>query len=104
MLTGKVGKDLDVDAAKEAAKIVGLNLCATLKHNLGDLDKVKRIVKIVGFVNCIDGFSQQPAVVNGCSDLLVELFGEKGKHARSAVGTNALPLNVPVEIEMIVEI
>lgn len=104
LITGKVGQDLDVDAAKEAAKIVGLNLCATLKHNLGDLDKVKRIVKLVGFVNCVDGFAQQPAVINGCSDLMVELFGAKGAHARSAVGTNALPLNVPVEIEAIIEI
>jgi len=100
LLTGKVGKDLDVDAAKEAAKIVALNLCATLKKNLGDLDKVKRIVKLVGFVNCVDGFSQQPAVVNGASDFFVQVFGAKGAHARSAVGTNALPLNVPVEIEV----
>jgi hypothetical protein len=70
-----------------AAKLVGLNLCATLKENLGDLDKVKRVVKILGFVNCVDGFSQQPAVVNGCSDLFTKVFGDaKGKHARSAVG------------------
>ena len=99
-----MGKDVSVDDAKAAAKIVGLNICATLKNHLGDLDKVKRIVKLVAFVNCVDGFTQQPLVVNGCSDFLGEVFGEKGSHARSAVGTNALPLNVPVEIEAIVEI
>ena len=105
MLVGKVGKDYSTEEAYEAAKLCGLNLCATLKHNLGDLDRVKRIVKLTGFVNCIDGFGQQPAVINGCSDLMVEVFGPiKGAHARSAVGTNALPLGVPVEIEAIIEI
>jgi enamine deaminase RidA (YjgF/YER057c/UK114 family) len=71
---------------------------------VGDLDKVKQFVKVMAFVNCVDGFSAQPKVVNGCSDFLGQVFGEKGKHARSAVGTNALPLNVPVEIEVIVEV
>ena len=105
MLVGKVGKDLSTEEAYEAAKLCGLNLCATLKHNLGDLDRVKRIVKLTGFVNCIDGYGQQPSVINGCSDLMVEIFGPvKGAHARSAVGTNALPLGVPVEIEAIIEI
>lgn len=104
MLVGKVGKDFTTEEAYEAAKLCGLNLCSTLKHNLGDLDRVKRIVKLTGFVNCIDGYGQQPAVINGCSDLMVQLFGAKGAHARSAVGTNALPLNVPVEIEAIIEI
>lgn len=99
-----MGKDLTVEDGYEAAKFVGLNLCATLKNNIGDLDRVKRVVKLLGFVNCIDGFSQQPAVVNGCSDLFVKLFGEKGVHARSAVGTNSLPLGVPVEVEAIFEI
>lgn len=84
--------------------MVGLNICATLKHNLGDLDKVKRVVKLLGFVSCVDSFNQQPAVVNGCSDLFVKVFAEKGAHARSAVGTNALPLGVPVEVEAIFEI
>lgn len=79
-------------------------MCSTLKHNLGDLDKVKRVVKLLGFVNCPDSFTQQPGVVNGCSDLFVKVFGEKGVHARSAVGTNSLPLGVAVEIEAIVEI
>ena len=103
LVTGKVGKDLTVEQGYEAAKLVALNLIATLKRELGDLDKVERIVKLVGFVNCTDGFAQQPQVVNGASDLLAEVFGEKGKHARSAVGTNALPLNVAVEIEAIVQ-
>lgn len=71
---------------------------------LGDLDKVKKIVKLTGFVNCVDGFTAQPKVVNGASDILFQILGEKGRHARSAVGTNALPLNVPVEIEAIVEV
>lgn len=103
LVTGKVGKDLTVEQGYEAAKLVALNLIATLKRELGDLDKVERIVKLVGFVNCTDGFAQQPQVVNGASDTLAEVFGDKGKHARSAVGTNALPLNVAVEIEAIVQ-
>lgn len=77
---------------------------ATHTDELGDLDKVKRIVKLVGFVNCVDGFAGQPGVINGASDTIGKVFGEKGIHARSAVGTNALPLNVAVEIEAIVEI
>jgi enamine deaminase RidA (YjgF/YER057c/UK114 family) len=93
-----------VEQGYEAAKFVGLNLCATLKHNIGDLDKVKRVIKLLGFVNCTDGFSQQPAVVNGCSDLMLKIFGEKGAHVRSAVGTNSLPLNVPVEVEAVFEL
>ena len=88
----------------DAAKLVALSLISTLKTTVGDLDKVKRIVKLVGFVNCTDGFTQQPQVVNGASDLFGQVFGERGFHARSAVGTNALPLNVPVEIEAIVEV
>lgn len=81
---------MTVEQGYEASKIVGLNLIATLKHNKVDLDKVK-LTKLFGLVNCIDGFSQQPAVINGCSDLFVNVFGENGKHARSAVGTNSLP-------------
>lgn len=75
-----------------------------LPDELGDLDHIKRFVKLTGFVNCVDGFASQPAVINGASDALVEIFGAKGKHARSAVGTNALPVNVAVEIEAIVEV
>lgn len=95
---------MSVEEGYEAAKYVGLNLLATLKHNLGDLDRVKRVVKLFGLVNCVDGFAQQPAVVNGCSDLMVKVYGENGTHTRSAVGANALPLNVAVEIEAVFEL
>jgi enamine deaminase RidA (YjgF/YER057c/UK114 family) len=101
---GKVGENMSVEEGYEAAQFVGLNLLATLKHNLGDLDKVKRTVKLFGLVNCIDGFSQQPAVINGCSDLMVKVFGINGQHTRSAVGANALPLGVAVEIEAVFEL
>jgi len=102
---GKIGEELSVEQGYEASKFVGLNLLATLKHNLGDLDRVKQVVKLFGLVNCVNGFSEQPAVVNGCSDLMVKVFGEKGgAHTRSAVGTNALPLNVAVEIEAVFEL
>jgi enamine deaminase RidA (YjgF/YER057c/UK114 family) len=104
LITGKVGKDLTTQQGQDAAKIVALNILSSLKDYLGDLDRVKKIVKLVGFVNCVDGFTEQPMVINGCSNLLGEVFGEKGTHARSAVGTNALPLGVSVEIEAIVEI
>ena len=100
MLTGKVGKDLTVEDGYEASKFVGLQLIATLKANVDDLDKVS-VTKIFALVNCVDSFDKHPAVVNGCSDLFVQVFGEKGRHARSAVGTNSLPFNVPVEIEAI---
>ena len=103
-MVGKVGEELTVEQGYEAAKLVGLNLLATLKHNLGDLDKVKRVVKLFGLVNCVNGFSQQPAVVNGCSDLMVKVFGENGQHTRSAVGANALPLGVAVEVEAVFEL
>lgn len=104
MIIGKVGTDLTVEEATTAAKYCGLNLCATLKHNLGDLDRVKRVVKLFALVNCVDTFTQQPTVINGCSDLMIKVFEERGIHARSAVGTNSLPLGVPVEIEAIVEL
>ncbi|TMW55533.1 hypothetical protein Poli38472_010415 [Pythium oligandrum] len=104
LILGKVGKDLTAEEGYAAAQRVVLSLLATLKEELGNLDHIKRIVKLTGFVNCVDGFTAQPAVINGASDLLVQIFGDKGKHARSAVGTNALPLNVAVEIEAIVEV
>jgi len=105
MFIGKVGKDVTAEQGYEIAKVVGLNMCATLKENLKSLDNVKRVVKLTGFVNCVDGFSQHSSVINGCSDLFVKIFGEKkGQHTRSAVGTNALPLGVPVEIEAIFEV
>ncbi len=104
MVVGKLGKELTVEQGYEAAKLVGLNLCATLKKNLGDLDRVKRIVKVTGFVNAIDSFNQHPAVINGCSDLFGKVFAEKGIHSRSAIGVYSLPLNAAVEVEVIVEI
>jgi enamine deaminase RidA (YjgF/YER057c/UK114 family) len=103
-VTGKVGEDLSIEEGKEAARLVGIAQLAVLKSELGDLNKVKRIVKVLGMVNCGPDFTQQPQVINGFSDLMVEVFGEKGKHARSAVGMNALPMNIAVEIEVIVEI
>ena len=103
-ITGKVGKDLSIQQGYEAAKSTGINLLAALKAEIGSLNKVKRIVKVLGMVNCPADFTEQPQVINGFSDFMVEVFGEKGKHARSAVGMNALPKNIAVEIEMIVEI
>ena len=102
---GKVGKDLTLEQGYQAARSVGLNLLATARANLGSLDKVKRIVKVLGMVNSAPGFTDQPKVINGFSDLMVEVFGEAiGKHARSAVGMAELPFNIPVEIEMILEV
>lgn len=102
--TGKVGKDLTIEQGYEAARQTGISLLSTLKAEVGDLSKVKRIVKVLGMVNCTETFADQPKVVNGFSDLMVQVFGEKGKHARSAVGMYALPMNMAVEIEMIVEV
>ncbi|MYB17084.1 MAG: RidA family protein [Chloroflexi bacterium] len=101
--SGKVGSDLDADEAAVVARAVGINLLATIRATLGNLDRVVRIVKVLGFVNSAPGFSDQPKVINGCSDLMAQVFGERGRHARSAVGANELPLNTPVEIEMIVQ-
>lgn len=103
-ITGKVGQDLTIEEAQQAARLTGINQLAALKEEIGNLDKVKRIVKVFGMVNCTSNFTDQPKVINGFSDLMVEVFGEKGKHARSAVGMSSLPSNIPVEIEMIVEI
>lgn len=100
---GKVGRDYDLEQAKEAARLVGLNILAQVKEAAGGLARV-RCVKLGGFVNCVDDFDQQPAVVNGCSDLMVEVLGERGRHARFAVGANVLPFDVPVEIDAIFEI
>ena len=104
LITGKVGADLTAEQGYETARRIAIGLLVTLKAEIGYLDAIKRIVKLLGFVNCTAEFADQPNVINGASDLLVEVFGEKGKHARSAVGTNALPFNIAVEIEMIVEI
>ena len=103
-IVGKVGKDLTVDEAYLAARLTAINQLAALKAHIGDLNRVKRIVRVTGYVHCTDDFTQQPQVVNGFSDLMVEVFGDRGRHARSAIGTNALPLGIPVEIEMIVEL
>ena len=103
-VTGKVGKELTIEQGYEAARITAINHLAVLKNELGSLNKVKRIVKVLGMVNCTEDFKDQPKVINGYSDLMVEIFGDKGKHARSAVGMNALPFNMAVEIEVIVEI
>ncbi len=103
-IQGKLGKDLDVEQGYDAAKQVMLNILQSLKQELGDLDRVLRVVKLLGFVNCTPDFPHQPKVINGASDLLVALFGDRGRHARSAVGTNQLPLGIAVEIEMIVAV
>lgn len=102
--TGKVGQDLSVEEGYEAARLTGINILARLKGELGDLDRVNRVVKLLSMVNATADFTQQPAVANGCSDLMVEVFGDKGKHARSAVGMGSLPNNIPIEIEVIVEV
>jgi enamine deaminase RidA (YjgF/YER057c/UK114 family) len=103
-IKGKVGRDLTVEQGYEAAKVVMLNMLQSLKGVVGDLDKVRRIVKLLGFVNCTEDFPDQPKVINGASDLLVELYGERGRHARSAVGMYQLPFGIAVEIEMVVEV
>lgn len=103
-MIGKLGTDLTVAQGVEAAKLTGINLLATLQAAVGDLNKVKRIVKVLGFVNGNNDFADQPKVMNGFSDLMVAVFGDKGKHARSAIGTNSLPNNMAVEIEMVVEL
>jgi len=101
---GKVGRDLTPEQGYQEAREVGLNLLATTRDALGTLDKVKRVVKVLGMVNSAPGFEQQPKVINGFSDLMVEVFGDAGMHARSAVGMAELPFGIPVEIEMIVEV
>ena len=103
-ITGKVGKDLTIEEGYEAAKLTAVAQLSVLKAELGDLNKVKRIVKVLGMVNCEPGFPNQPEVINGFSDTMVAVFGEKGKHARAAVGMTALPRDIAVEIEMIVEV
>jgi enamine deaminase RidA (YjgF/YER057c/UK114 family) len=95
---GKVGRDLSVDEAYQVAREVGINLLGSARYVLGSLDRVKRIVKVLGMVNSADGFGDQPKVINGFSDLMVEVFGDKGRHARSAVGMAELPMGIPVEV------
>lgn len=102
---GKVGQDITTEQAKAIARICAINLIAQAKAACdGDLDRVARVVKVGGFVNCVDGYSEQPEVINGASDLMVEVFGDKGRHSRFAVGTNALPRGVAVEVEAVFEV
>lgn len=103
-ITGKVGKDIPLEQAYMAARQTAVSMLSTLKNEIQDLNKVKRIVKVLGMVNCTEDFTDHPKVINGFSDLLVSLYGEKGLHARSAVGVNSLPNNMAVEVEMIVEV
>ena len=103
-ITGKVGKELSVEEGQAAARLTAINQLSVLKASTGDLGKVKRILKVLGMVNCGDDFTDHPKVINGFSDLMVAVFGEKGKHARSAVGMCSLPGNMAVEIEMVVEL
>jgi enamine deaminase RidA (YjgF/YER057c/UK114 family) len=101
---GLLGQDVEIEDAKNAARICTLNALAAIKGVIGDLDRIKQIVRVVGYVSSVPTFTQQPAVVNGASELLLEIFGENGKHARSAVGMAVLPLNASVEIELTVEV
>lgn len=104
MVIGKLGDNLTVEGGYEAARLVGIQVLASIKRDIGSLDDVKRCVKALGMVNCTPDFGDQPAVVNGFSDLMVEVFGENGKHARSAVGMSSLPNGIAVEVELIVEL
>jgi enamine deaminase RidA (YjgF/YER057c/UK114 family) len=101
---GKVGRDLHVEAGQQAARLCTINALAQLKVALGSLERVKRIVKVTGFVNCEPSFADHPKVINGASDLLVQIFGDSGRHARAAVGVSSLPLESAVEVEFIAEI
>ena len=101
---GLLGQDVEIDEANKAARICTLNALAAIKGVIGDLDRIKQIVRVVGYVASVPTFTQQPAVVNGASELLLEIFGENGKHVRSAVGMAVLPLNASVEIELTVEV
>lgn len=103
-VTGKVGRDLTVEQGYEAARRTAISLLTSLKAEIGELSRVVRVVRVFGMVNAVEGFTRQPAVINGCSDLLVELFGDAGRHARAAVGMASLPMDIAVEIEMVVEV
>ncbi|MFL1671990.1 RidA family protein [Paenibacillus dendritiformis] len=104
MYEGKLGSDLSIEQGQEAARQVIINALAVIKHELGTLDNVSKVIKMLAFVNSAPGFADQPYVINGASDLLIEVFGEAGRHARSAIGTSDLPFHTPVEIELIVEV
>jgi enamine deaminase RidA (YjgF/YER057c/UK114 family) len=104
VITGKVGRDLDLEAAAEAARCTGLQLLAVTRRELGSLDAVRRVVKTFGMVNCGPGFNRTPQVIDGCSKLLIDVFGEAGRGARSAVGMAELPFDIAVEIELVLEV
>ena len=105
LITGRIGKDLDMEEGKLAARQVGLTILATIKASLGTLDKVKRVIKVLGMVNCVPEFEKHPYIINGCSELFVQVWGEEnGVGVRSAVGMGSLPNNIPVEIEAIFEL
>jgi enamine deaminase RidA (YjgF/YER057c/UK114 family) len=101
---GKVGKDISLEEGQEAARLCTINALAQLKSTLGSLEKIRKFVKVSGFVNCDASFSNHPQIINGASDFIVQLFGEKGRHSRSAIGASSLPLDSAVEIEFIVEV
>ena len=101
---GVIGKDVDIETGQKHAQRCGLAILSALKNEVGDLDKVEQLMKITGFVNCISDFTQQPSIINGCSDLMKEVFGDRGVHARAAVGVNSLPLGFTVEIEAIFKV
>jgi enamine deaminase RidA (YjgF/YER057c/UK114 family) len=103
-VVGKVGKDLTLEQGRDAARLTGLSILATMRTELGTLDRVEQIVKVFGMVNVGGDFNQTPAVIDGCSDLLVDVFGEQGRHTRSAVGLAALPFDIAVEIELIARV
>ncbi len=103
-VTGKLGKDLTIEEGYKAARLTAIALLASLRAEIGSLDRVRQIVRVEGMVNSTPDFTDQPKVINGCSDLLVELFGERGKHARAAVGMVSLPIGIAVEIHMVVEV
>ena len=101
VMRGKVGGELTLEQGRDAARMTGLSILATLNAELGNLDRIERIVKVFGMVNVAPGFNEMPAVIDGCSDLLIEVFGDAGRHTRSAVGLAALPFDIPVEIELL---
>jgi enamine deaminase RidA (YjgF/YER057c/UK114 family) len=104
MFTGKLGRELTEEQGYKAAQLCVVNCLACVKSVIGDLDKVEQVVKLLGFVASVDGFTRQPWVMNGASELLIKLYGARGQHARSAIGTNQLPLDIPVEVEIVVRV
>ncbi|WP_053218168.1 RidA family protein [Virgibacillus senegalensis] len=101
---GKLGKDMDIEEAKKAARLAALNCLGEIEAVLGSLDRIERIVRVIGYVRSAENFGEQPLVINGASELLADVFGENGKHARAALGTSELPFGAPVELEMIVQV